>query len=32
VKPGGRKAGLDDIRWDTLRHTFSSLPRANGKD
>src|SRR5712692_5688972 len=29
IKPAGRRAGLGDIGWHTMRHTFSSLLRAN---
>jgi integrase len=32
LKPAGKKVGLGEIGWHTLRHTFSSLLRANGAD
>lgn len=32
IRPAARRAGLGDIGWHNLRHTFSSLLRANGED
>jgi len=32
LRPAGLRAGIGPVGWHTLRHTFSSLLRANGED